>query len=258
MNFFNVCLPFILILVLCAVGLFLVLFALAEILLYERVPSAGVLFIVFALCTVPIFYILSDRWIRATPTRNWKEETQTIDTAVILGFGLEKEGNRNIKPGKSNQFLLKWTLDNIRAETLLVQEGVWTAACKTSDSSCKWAGRELKRIHSYNKDEYVNTIEAAFCALEQMERLGKKKAVIVAHDLQLRRVAWDFNKVKKSQKKWQDFQFVIPEIPGTPFPDNSSQWHTRSSLIYKFVEVFLARPRDYIFAAPDTCRSPVS
>jgi Fic family protein len=57
-------------------------------------------------------------------------QIQPIDTAIILGFGFETDGAGHIQPGESNQFLLQWTLDHASADTLLVQEGVWAAACE--------------------------------------------------------------------------------------------------------------------------------
>ena len=204
-----------------------------------------------------IFLYPTDWWIRAKPTASWEKKIGKVDTAIILGFGYEKEENGEIQPGKANEFLYKWTIENTKAKTVLVQEGVWVAACKTSDRSCKKAGRSLIRIHLHDDKIDMNTIETAFCALQKMEQLGKNKAILIAHDLQLQRAAWDFEKLKKARIEWQNYVFVVPQIPDTPFPENSRQLRTGCSMLYKMVELFLSRPRDFFSPLPEKCKAPV-
>lgn len=205
----------------------------------------------------------SDEWMRVKPTEDWEKEIRKVDTAIILGFGYENDKNGNMEAGEANEFLLNWVINNTNATTILVQEGVWVAACNESDTACLVSsGREIKRIHLHDENVYVNTFDAAFCALEKMEVLEKKKAILVAHDLQLKRVARDFEAVKQERKGWQDFIFVIPKIPDTPYPDNppNNQKHTRNEFCYRIVELMCSQPRDCYKRytdIPTKCKAPL-
>lgn len=159
-------------------------------------------------------------------------------------------------PGKANEFLLNWTLKNTSAKTILVQEGVWVAACEASNTTCTIDGREIKRIHLHDETNYVNTLETAFCAMEEMKKLDEKKAILVAHDLQLQRVAWDFERV--SQEMCPDCTFVIPNMLNTPYPTDSVHWHTRNEFIYKIVELIGSRTRDFLSLIPIDCKAPLN
>jgi hypothetical protein len=86
--------------------------------------------------------------------------------------------------------------------------------------------------------------------------MGKKKALLVAHDLQLQRLAWDFERI--SQAMCPDCTFVIPEIHDTPYPANSVHWQTRNEFVYKIVEVLIARPRDFLSPIPTECKAPLN
>ena len=203
-----------------------------------------------------VFLSFSDSWIRAKPSESWESDIKTVGTAIILGFGYTIGKNGQMQAGEANEFLWDWTLKHTTADTILVQEGVWVAVCPGSDKNCQVSGRELYRIHRDDRQIDVNTLEMAFCAMQRMEQLGKTKAVIVAHDLQLERAAWDFEKVKRSRKNWRHFKFIVPKIPGTPFPEDSHQKRTRSRLYYKFVELFLSRVRDFLSSTPERCIAP--
>ncbi len=219
--------------------------------LYATAPSFIWIFINFWL-----FLFLAGFWLKAGPTNDWQEQIKPIDTAIILGFGFETDGAGHIQPGESNQFLLQWALDHTNADTLLVQEGIWAAACKTTETKCEKSGRRLVRIHHHDNNIDVNTFQAAFCTLEKMEKLGKKSAVLVAHDLQLERAAWDFDKLKQSREEWSGFNFVVPEIPKVPSPKKSDQLRTRSRSVYTFFELFGSRLRDYFSSTPEKCIAP--
>jgi len=226
------------------------------------------------------FLFFADGWLRIKPGKNWENDIKTIDTAIILGFGYEEDQLGRMKPGKSNEFLLEWTLNNTQAGTILVQEGVWAAVekdfpisknilkkssepkgeniyrtGKNDNQKEKW-GRRFFRIHRDDKEVYVNTLQASYCAIQLLEDLGKTKAIIIAHDLQLERAVWDFQKIKSSKPNWKSFEFFYPKIPDTPFPENSAQLHTRSSFFYKLVELFISRVRDYLSSAPEACILP--
>ncbi len=176
-----------------------------------------------------------------------------VDAAIILGFGYEEADNGTMKPGAANEFLLEWVLENYpQVKSIFVQEGVWVARCQSSKSICQFSEDdrdvEFIRIHQHNPKLYVNTFEAASCAINRMTEFGKKKVILVAHDLQLWRAAMVFYRVKR--KICNDCEFIIPNVPDTPYPKNSVQFHTQNEFIYRFAEI-LARFRDSEFFAPD-------
>ena len=221
--------------------------------LFIMIIQIGVIFLIYVVIFLIGVSLTPDKWIRAKPTEGWGKEIQIVDTAIILGFGFEEDKSRNMKAGDANKFLLKWVIENTLANIILVQEGVWVAGCKTSDTTCSVSDREIKRIHSHKEGIYVNTLEAAFYAIEQMEKLGKKKAILVAHHLQLQRAALDFEIVRQTRKNWQDAKqpiFVIPQIPNTPYPHNSKHFQTRNQYFYKIIELLISRPRDFFSRIP--------
>ncbi len=212
------------------------------------------------LCTVLAFigYSLfflscSGPWLRARPTKDWETRVKGIDTAIVLGFGIEKDDKGNLLAGKANRFLLDWAMKNTGAKTLLVQEGIRLAAMEMEAGSGKPLGRELVLIHPHSERNYVDTLEAVHLALKKMSELGRSRAVLVAHELQLQRAFWDLCKVRKARREWKDIEIIKPHVPKTPFPGNSLHWHTRGSLRYKLAELFWSRPRDY-FAATKNLR----
>ncbi len=212
--------------------------------------------LVYTIVFIVLLGLTPDRWMHAVATQNWREETRDADTAIVLGFGYEKDATGTMQAGKANRFLLDWVIDNTSATTIFVQEGVWIAACGMSPDQCTYSGRELKRIHLHDEKIYVNTLDTAFCAMEQMARIHKSKAALVAHDLQLQRAAWDVERVKR-RSDWHSFIFVIPEIPDTPCPANSVHWQTRNQFIYKVVELLISRPRDFLTPVPGRCKAPL-
>lgn len=160
----------------------------------------------------------------------------------------------NMLPGAANEFLLEL----IKAEypevtVIIVQEGVWLVACdRDAVEPCIIPGQQVKikiyRMHHHDPKNYLNTFEAAFCAMEKMEELNEDKAYIFAHDLQLQRAIWDLETVRRHSlfKKWLAFTFVVPDVPDTPYPAffTSAHFQTQHEFIYKPVELFYSRPRD--------------
>jgi hypothetical protein len=181
-----------------------------------------------------------------------------VDVAIILGFGYEEAEDGEMKPGAANEFLLGWVLETYpEVRTILVQEGTWAAACETSAETCKIGNVELLRIHRHDPTLDVNTFQTAVCAIQRMNELGKKRAILVAHDLQLWRTEKVFERVK--QRLCGDCEFVIPDVPDTPYPARSYQRRTRNEFIYRIVEV-LARLRDSRLVTreiPDECLAPL-
>lgn len=198
--------------------------------------------------------LVPSSWLRTHP----KGDDRGVEVAVILGFGYEEANTGEMKPGVANEFLLNWVLENYpKVQILLVQEGVWAVVCETSAATCRIEGVKLLRIHRHDPDLDVNTLDTAVCAIERMNGLGERKAILVAHDLQLWRVAGDFERAKQSLCR--DCEFVIPNVPDTPYPTHSVQWRTRSEYIYRFMEI-LARFRDselFTRQTPNECIAPL-
>lgn len=216
-----------------------------------------------------IFNLSATRWIRATPTANWGSKVNEADTAVVFGFGLAKAKDENSKysAGEANEFLFNWTMKHTDPTIILVQEGIWRASdiCGNNDdcdSTCLVAEeKQIKRMHFHDEHNYVDTLDAAFCAIKQIEQLYNNnvinnKVVIIAHDQQLQRAVWDFKKIQNSKKAWQKFELIVPEIPDTPYPSRSSHWQTRNELLYQVVELFGSRIRDFFASVPTDCKAP--
>jgi uncharacterized SAM-binding protein YcdF (DUF218 family) len=221
-----------------------------------RLPVLVVAALVYTVVFIALLSLTPDQWLRAETTPNWKQDLSKTDTAIVLGFGYEKDDNGAMQAGQANKFLLDWVVNNTAANTIFVQEGVWAAACPTSATHCTFAGREVRRIHLHDENAYLNTLDTAFCAVEQMATFNKNKAILVTHDLQLQRAAWDFERVKQKSDSL-NFAFVLPEIPDTPYPANSVHWQTQNQFVYKIVELLISRPRDFLSPVPDQCKSPL-
>jgi len=187
-------------------------------------------------------------WLRATPT-----EDQNADIAVVFNFGYEMNGDQ-MMPGEANQHLWEWIVNNkpLQLRTVLLQAGVWVAA---DEETVKSLGIERMRIHRHDPHIYVDTLDATFCALQQIQKRDKKKVLLVAHGLQIQRVAWDFERI--SRVICPDCAFVIPEIYDVPYPANSVHFQTRNEFIYKITELLIARPRDYLSQIPTSCIAPI-
>ena len=81
-------------------------------------------------------------------------------------------------------------------------------------------------------------------SLRKLEEINRD-VIVIAHGMQLQRVIWNLNKLKKKNIEWQSYNFIVPEIPKIPFSLSSSQWHTKGRFIYNCVELFYSRLRDY-------------
>ncbi|HSB00748.1 MAG TPA: hypothetical protein VLE49_08865, partial [Anaerolineales bacterium] len=148
-----------------------------------------------------------------------------------------------------------WIVHNkpSQMQTVLAQEAIWVAADQETLTN---SDIELMRIHRHDPHIYVDTLNAAFCSIQQTQKLGKKKIMLVAHDLQIQRVAWDFERV--GRVTCPDCVFVIPEIHDVPYPASSVHPQTRSEFIYKITELLIARPRDFLNPIPTRCIAPIN
>jgi hypothetical protein len=88
-----------------------------------------------------------------------------------------------------------------------------------------------------------------------MINLQQKTVLLVTHDLQLQRAAWDFARI--CQQLWITCTLVIPDLPATPYPTQSGHFQTRRAFIYKMLELLYLRPRDLLRAPPTQCKAPI-
>ena len=190
------------------------------------------------------------RYLRARPSANWRGVARNADVAIILGFGYELTSTGQMQPGVANQALLEWTLAHTTARTVLVQEGVWVAACPVEATTCVVGERALRRIHPHDPTHYINTLATAVMAMDFMVQLGAQTAVLVAHDQQLARAAADFERARQTNPAWRDLRFIIPDLPAMPYVSRSVHLQTRNAGFWRLAELFIARPRDFLSQIP--------
>ncbi|MBX3011141.1 MAG: hypothetical protein KF832_06515 [Caldilineaceae bacterium] len=187
-------------------------------------------------------------WLRLSATANAPHLAPT--TAILLGFGYEEDGD-TMRPGAANQFLVDWLFStHPQVQTMLVQEGIYSAITPEL-----LANKEIRRIHRHDKTIYVDTLDTAFCALQEVQKLGAHPVLLVAHDLQLQRAVWDFARVR--QAACAQCTVVAAAMPDTPYPAASVHWQTHNEFIYKLVELLVLRPRDFLRATPTNCKAPL-
>lgn len=204
---------------------------------------------IYILLFLTLVGIVPNKWLHAVPSRD-----QNAEIIVIFSFGYEMDDGMMIA-GNANQYLWNWTVKNRppQARLVFMQEGVWAA---TDDQAVKSLGIERERIHRHDPHVYVDTLNAAFCAIQKIQELDKKKILLVAHDLQLQRVVWDFERV--GRVTCPDCIFVIPEIRDVPYPERSVHFQTRNEFIYKITELLISRPRDFLKPVPLDCIAPIN
>lgn len=190
------------------------------------------------------------QWLRSSATAAVDSRSVAPTTAIVLGFGYEMAG-AEMRPGAANQFLVEWVTRNHPEVTkLLVQEGVRSAMTPQIIDA-----KQVERIHRHDPAIYVDTLDTAFCALHKLQALHQQTVLLVAHDLQLQRAVWDFQRVL--QAACVHCTIVAAAMPDTPYPAASVHFQTRNEFIYKVVELLLLRPRDFLRATPTVCKAPV-
>jgi hypothetical protein len=211
--------------------------------------GVGISTFTYILLFLTLVGLTPSRWLRPAPT-----ETQDAEIAIVFNFGYEMDGDR-MKPGEANQYLWEWIINNKPSQlrVILVQEGVWVAA---DEETLENLDIEMMRVHRHDPHLYVDTLNAAFCSIQQAQRLGKKKIILVAHDLQIQRVAWDIQRI--SHVTCPECAFLIPEIGDVPYPANSVHFQTRNEFVYKITELLIARPRDFLNRLPTRCIAPIN
>jgi hypothetical protein len=209
-----------------------------EKIIFSTISIIASVFIIFFL--VPWFF---SGYLNSKPDENWQTKAMQANTAIIYGFGYGEDESGKMTAEASNQALYELARKQMNMKYLIMQEGVYIAAM--NDSIFVRSGNiQLVRMHPLDLKKDVNTIDASKYALIQMEKLGQSKAVIYAHSLQVKRAVADLRKIASSYPKWKNFEFIIPDIPETPFPKHSAQWRTNNKIIYRAIELYYSRVRD--------------
>ena len=197
-----------------------------------------------AVVLMPCFF--SNRWLQSDGSGNWRRDCLLADAVLIFGFGFNKGSDGRPGAGVANEAMLNWTLAHTRAATLLVQEGAALAVQILRRSDEESIQRRFISVHALDGAAYVDTWQAACCAMEKMALLDIDKVLVVAHPHQLQRAAWVLAQLMQRHVDLGRVSVVIPELPAIPYPVDSAQWHTRSSWRFKLIELLAARPRDWM------------
>lgn len=205
---------------------------------------SGILLIVFFFCFIALFNILSSSWIRANPEVDDKSKMGKAGSVIVLGFGLDEDKHGNLLPGRANMQLHNWIENNIQNKTVIAQYGNLLA------QENKPSPNHYILLHEHDTDNYIDTYEAivyAFDLLDSLYNRGEinRDIILLAHDMQIQRAQWIFEKLSESKKEWQEYNFITPEIPKIHFSLSSTQFHTKMRFIYSCTEIFYSRPRDY-------------
>lgn len=203
---------------------------------------------------VATFLLLSPSWLRARPSG----DPLAAESAVIMGFGFERDALGNMTAGAANRFLLSWVLDRYpHVETIFAQEGVWVSLCDRAATTCQIGEVTLYRIDRHDDTVDLHSMDIAVCALERMADFDKQRAILVAHDMQLWRAAE--NMERAIPEICPSCEVIIPNVPDTPYPIRSEQIRTRYERLYILIDL-IARTRDALFPnkIPGTCPMPMS
>jgi len=198
----------------------------------RKYPALKYGILTFSFFTVMVLLLWWFKFTHATPDECWQEKTKRTDTVIVFGFGYVIDENGNMLPGEANKVLYDMAVSyaDTPVLNLIMQEGVMVAA--RADANQYPFTRNLIRMHPIITVHDVNTLAAARYAIQQMDRLNVKSAVVYAHSMQLARAVYDLKKIAASNTHWQDYEFITPKICSTPFPHNSAQWRTRYKLVY--------------------------
>jgi len=122
------------------------------------------------------------------------------------------------------------------AKILLVQEGIRLAEGNGAQRR-EVDRRELVMIHPHSERSYRKHPAGSLFALKKMSELGKAKAVLVAHDLQLQRPIGTSSRRRKRGRSGGTSKSSSRMFPRRPFPAIPLNAH-RGGFRYKFIELF--------------------
>ncbi len=220
----------------------------------QRFKYGFVSLISLNILSLALVFTLPASFFRATP----QGDASNAEAVVIMGFGFERDASGNMIAGSSNNFLLDWSLATYpNIKLMFVQEGVWLAQCKASQSDCFINDVRLRRIDKHNDALDLKTMDIAVCSIRRMQTFNVNKAVLVAHDAQLWRTQNNMNRAKN--KLCPDCSFVVANVPDTPYPNNSEQWRNRFEWTYRLIDLAArVRYQPLIYRnIPDDCLSPM-
>ena len=177
------------------------------------------------------------------------EPAEGVDTAILLGLGFKMRGPV-MEPGPANQDIWEAASQTRGIGVFLVQDAFIKAAMDSGFRLVErtepdadpmkdvWAdddGRVVRRIHPHTPGQHVNTFAAAQRALDRMQDLGKKRALLFAHDMHLPRAAWVFRRLRKSGHGDLRVDVACVQRPMRLDPESDQKW-TRSAFRYSCYE----------------------
>ncbi|MBN1364380.1 MAG: hypothetical protein JW976_06210 [Syntrophaceae bacterium] len=194
--------------------------------------------------------ILSFGSILSSQNVNQPELKEKGEIIVAMGFGINTDKKGRNLSGISNDSLLNWIAANTLPQRIIAQEGIILA--KKSEN-CSQAAQHLSivpfdRMHEHNS-KYVNTFWAARLALKKISEVYNQKnpeIVVVAHQHQLKRAVLNLKRIAKTDKRWKEYKFIVPEIHQIPYDKHSNHIQTRHKGLYLLVETLISRPRDFL------------
>lgn len=181
--------------------------------------------------------VVRDEWLRATP----RGMVGDGDVFVVFGFGICKTPDGADAPGESNLAIARWIVaNNLKNRPTIVQAGVHLAL---EELSAAQPGRmmDLTVIPlPHHRADYVDTRGATLQCWAVMQREQVGTPVLVSHDLQLQRVAWEFENIGLGE------HCIVPDMPQLPFDRGSAQLWTRHKLLWKTKEALVSYPMTFL------------
>ncbi len=188
-----------------------------------------------ALAVLGVLAWLPDRWLRARPRGRLRD----ADVFVAFALGLTRTPTGADGPGESNLAIARWLVtNNPDRKPTVTQEGVYLALLQLQQGQPELKVDQWTVRLPHDPKVYVDTRGAALQCWAVMHMRGWRRPALISHDLQLRRMAWTFERLGFAR------ELVIPDaLPAMPFDARSVQhWGTRSRRGWLLWEVFLARP----------------
>jgi hypothetical protein len=182
---------------------------------------------------VAVLPAVPDRWVRARP----RGELRQADAFVVFALGLGQPATGGPTPGESNRAIARQLVQyNQDRRLTIVQHGVYLALKELEEERPDLQVDDWVIRLPHHANVYVDTAGAALQAWTILDLVGCRRPVLVAHDLQLQRMAWTFDRLGLTDA-------IIPDMPAIPFdPDSSQHWGTRSRTGWLAWELLLARP----------------
>lgn len=182
-------------------------------------------------------WFVRDEWLRATP----RGKVDDGDVFVAFGFGICKTPEGADAPGESNIAIAHWIVaNNPKHRPTIVQAGVYLALEELSKAQPGLIVDAWVIQLPHHRADYVDTRGATLQSWAVMQREQVGTPVLVSHDLQLQRVAWEFENIGLGER------CVVPDMPQLPFDRGSAQLWTRDKLLWKTKEALISYPMTFL------------